>query len=714
MTLLVTPHFGAPGPDGVTLAQVKTIDVKMLTGHFNLWLLAGHPPAAFYEGITVLIPKTITATKPEEYRPITMGQMVGRVYHRLLAARFERQLPLNVRQKAFRHGDGLAENSFLLQSIIRDHQSGLRPLCVTFLDVRKAFDSVSHETILRAVQRLGVPQRLREYVADLYSGVTTRIRVGSQVSAEMVVGRGVRQGDPLSPLLFNAVIDWVMSEVDRRFGAKVGKLTVTYLAYADDIVLLTESPIVMQEMLDTVTEALALAGLQVNEEKSASLRIVVDGSAKRWLCHPGAYLSVGEKLLPALNINQTYKYLGTGFGAAGTSTTVTEKLSDGLVNLTRAPLKPQQRMYLLVRHLVPSLYHQLTFAEMKAGRLKDMDRRIRKEVRAWLRIPPDTPVPYFHADPKDGGLGIPILQFVVPVLKKTRVENLEKSSDPVVQEMIRCSILFQHLRGKLGGGNLAASTTMEIKTLVQQKLYMSVDGAGLRNHSAVSSIHRWVTSGTRLLTGRSYISAVQVRGNLVATRARMARARRPGAGRESVACDACGRPESLGHILQVCPKTALERNSRHNRIRDYVAKKAQRKGWEVRTETPFPTPAGVRRPDLILYKTGMRACVIDVTVVADNASLSATVRDKITYYDTPAIRRAVGSIAAVPETLVQFGAVALNWRGAMARESDQLLTGFHFTTDDKELISVQTLEGAAQILAANRSGTWRQRHRRNH
>jgi len=72
-----------------------------------------------------------------------MATMICRLFHRLLAYRAESHLPLGARQKAFREGDGLADNVWILWSLIKDCKARHCPLCLTFVDVRKAFDSVA-------------------------------------------------------------------------------------------------------------------------------------------------------------------------------------------------------------------------------------------------------------------------------------------------------------------------------------------------------------------------------------------------------------------------------------------------------------------------------------------------------------------------------------------------------------------------------------------
>ena len=76
--------------------------------------------------------------------------------------------PLSSRQKAFRPGDGIAQNLFLIKSIIRKKREQLQKLNLTFIDVTKAFDPVSHKSIIRAAARLSTPPLFLDYLAEFY------------------------------------------------------------------------------------------------------------------------------------------------------------------------------------------------------------------------------------------------------------------------------------------------------------------------------------------------------------------------------------------------------------------------------------------------------------------------------------------------------------------------------------------------------------------
>ena len=100
-----------------------------MCAHFNLWLLCECPPSAFRDGVTLLFPKSADSKAPSEFRPITIGTLIARVFHRLLASRLDSCLPLSVKQKGFRKGDELADNVWILMSIIKDQMRNTKPLC---------------------------------------------------------------------------------------------------------------------------------------------------------------------------------------------------------------------------------------------------------------------------------------------------------------------------------------------------------------------------------------------------------------------------------------------------------------------------------------------------------------------------------------------------------------------------------------------------------
>ena len=138
----------------------------------------------------------------------------------------------------------------------------------------------------------------------------------------------------------------------------------------------------LQHLCGQFERSLGRCGLTLNVEKSRTLRIAVSGKAKRWVCEPTPFVSLAGGLMPAVTITQAYKYLGVHISAREQDTTHEEILTRGLNQLKSAPLKPQQRLYILRAHLLPKLDHKLVLSRTRGGVLNRLDRVVRKSVRA--------------------------------------------------------------------------------------------------------------------------------------------------------------------------------------------------------------------------------------------------------------------------------------------------------------------------------------------
>ena len=721
---LQTANASSPGLDGVSRKVLRSLDAKVVVARMNLWLLACRPPSAFKEGVTVPLPKSAGATDPAEFRPITMGTMVCRLFHRLLAHRSEGVLPLGSRQKAFREGDGLADNVWILRSILDDHKARHRPLCVTFVDVRKAFDTVSHESVVKAAERIGFPPALVTYIRCLYTGGVTRLRVGGgrALGALIHPSRGVRQGDPLSPLLFCAVMHWVLSQLDDRLGLELpGGVRVNHLAFADDVALLSASPIGMERLLSELESGMREVGLRPNPTKSASLRIAVSGKEKRWFCPAEPYLLLDGARVPTIDVASSYRYLGVPAGLKGgkIGEVIIHKLEEGVRQLSKAPLKPQQRLYLLRVHLLPSVYHGLVLGKYSKGLTRYPDRLSRKAIRRWLHLPHDVPQSFFHAAVTEGGLGIPELLTQVPLMRQARVEKLFDRArwdhDPVLAAVIGQSKTLLKERQRFRNGVSCYDQCVTDRAgrgrATAAALHNSCDGHGLAETNQVPGVSRWVASGTNVVSGRSFVGAVHIRAGCLYTKARAARGRSSdpaGGSAGGTMCEVCPcRRENLAHVLQQCPRSASARMDRHNAVAKLFTQRMASAGWTVETEPAIRTDYGIRRPDVVAYKPGNEAVIVDVAVVCDiPGSLKDGYTRKCRKYDDPQVRAWAAEKARVSTTSVSVKALIFNWRGALCSESARDMKELGIPMSTLEVMSLRVLEWGHTAWKLSRDATW--------
>jgi len=149
----------APGPDGFPARLWRRLPPNLIAGLFNMFAASGSLPTMLVKSRTIFVAKKGDLGCPENYRPISIASVAVRHYHRILAKRLEKLSVVDARQRAFRRADGVAENLFLLDSLLKDARSSCKGLCLASLDLSKAFDSVSYESITFAMQCVGLEPR---------------------------------------------------------------------------------------------------------------------------------------------------------------------------------------------------------------------------------------------------------------------------------------------------------------------------------------------------------------------------------------------------------------------------------------------------------------------------------------------------------------------------------------------------------------------------
>ena len=124
---------------------------------------------------------------------------------------------------------------------------------MAYLDVGKAYDSVWWEGLWCKMRHYGVEEKLVKVCEGLYKIVEMRAVMNGAKSRWFVVERGLRQGCPLSPLLFNIYMMGMVEELERaQLGVKLEDHLGGALLYADDIVLVADSEMELQTMLEVV------------------------------------------------------------------------------------------------------------------------------------------------------------------------------------------------------------------------------------------------------------------------------------------------------------------------------------------------------------------------------------------------------------------------------------------------------------------------------
>ncbi|XP_053911837.1 mitochondrial enolase superfamily member 1 [Cuculus canorus] len=436
----------APGPDGLRRRDIESCDpqFKDLMEIYNLWLVSGKVPDVVKECRTILIPKSTNAERLNDinnWRPITIGSTILRLFTKILTARLTKACPLNPRQRGFIRSAGCAENLKLLQLIIKNAKREHHALGVVFIDLEKAFDSVSHEHLIEALENRGVEEHIITLIKDLYRNVTTSVEIKSGKSESIKINIGVKQGDPMSPLLFNLSIDPLLCRLEEKgHGFKHGSRCITSLAFADDLVLLSESWEGMVENIKILEAFCSLTGLKTQGIKCQGFYI--SPTKDSYTINNCPVWEINGTPLRMIDPEKSGKYLGLEINPwVGISKPELEKdLSEWLDRIGKASLKPLQKVDILKGYAIPRMIYKADQAEVKASCLEALDLMIRSNVKEWLHLPPCTCDAILYSRSRDGGLGINRLSAIIPSIQARRLHRLAQSSDEAIREFVKkCS-----------------------------------------------------------------------------------------------------------------------------------------------------------------------------------------------------------------------------------------------------------------------------------
>lgn len=202
-----TKSGSAAGADGVKKVHIARAGVgELLEVLYNILLLEGIYPESWKFNRTTLIPKAgKDLTDVKNWRPITVGSLLARIYSALIDAMLRKFVEQSHRQKGFTSEGGCSQNIIILEQAIEEMNTRGGGI-MSVLDISKAFDSVPHSVINPGLRRKGVPDQLISIVNEMYRGCKTVIK-GSNGVISITLKRGVKQGDPLSPLIFNLAIE---------------------------------------------------------------------------------------------------------------------------------------------------------------------------------------------------------------------------------------------------------------------------------------------------------------------------------------------------------------------------------------------------------------------------------------------------------------------------------------------------------------------------
>lgn len=330
----------AAGPDGIPPCLLH-IEPTLIAGSLTaLWGGCGRTgtvPSGLLIGRVTAVHKKGDKHLAQNYRPITVLNVARRAISAALDVRIRKETTFHHCQWGFRRKMGAEHAIAHLQNA---RNTGNQHIIV--LDMSSAYDIAPRRSIAQFAQAR-LPRDLYGMTMSLLS--PGKIHISGKPDRHLTVTSGVPQGDPVSPSLFNFLMDDLLESIDRRFGIDCQSAS----CYADDVLLLARDRKRCQDLLDVCSVWADHQRMRWNVAKSAELC-----SPNHDVARP---LKLSNRNLPVL---PTVRYLGIEVAWDGVShgaiSSRIEKAAHRLAHISRsrsiAQLPYTSRRYIAIAHVL--------------------------------------------------------------------------------------------------------------------------------------------------------------------------------------------------------------------------------------------------------------------------------------------------------------------------------------------------------------------------
>lgn len=274
----------APGPGDIPAELIKyggLVLTERLRYLMNLCLRKHKTPKEWKESIISSVFKKGDRKDPNNYRGISVTATISRLWGKIVQKRIRKEVENRIGedQSGFIAGRSCVDNLFILQQLTEKMKSRDKEVHVTFIDLKKAYDTVPRKMLWHALKDIGTSTYLIEIIQEFYSDNIAYVKQGLLQSEPFQTTKGLRQGCSMSPILFNIYVETALKNWKRScegMGIPVDDSTLFTLSFADDQAIIAQDSYDMEFMMRRLYTEYEKWGLQVSLEKTEYLIINSD------------------------------------------------------------------------------------------------------------------------------------------------------------------------------------------------------------------------------------------------------------------------------------------------------------------------------------------------------------------------------------------------------------------------------------------------------
>ena len=361
----------------------------------------GEFPTTWKRGVTILAHKKGSNKDPANFRPITLQPVLSKVFTSIIRNRIytfannNNYIESNLQKGIWDNISGCVEHTETLTHVINHARKKQRSLTVTLLDLKNAFGVVNHNLLKAVLRYHHIPDHIITLITSLYTDYRISIATGKYVTAPVTVRRGVLQGDSLSPLLFNLVINTLINTIKQD---KINCIGYVYegclspkhwLQFADDTALVTALENDNQYLCNAFVKWSTWADLIIRVDKR---HVFWMKKVKTDVIHYQPYITIKKDRIPPTKESESFTYLGKDFNFDMSCKHIKQELSDDvhtyITKIDRLPLHPICKIEICQLYVFSKLKWRFSIYNLSETWVSEqIDNQFTKYYRKWLQIP---------------------------------------------------------------------------------------------------------------------------------------------------------------------------------------------------------------------------------------------------------------------------------------------------------------------------------------
>ena len=652
-------------------------------------------PSWMAKAETTLLSKNRETKLPKNYRPIALQNIMLKLYTSCINQFVQHHCESNniiTTEQAGGKKDvwGCLEQLLINKTVMDEAKHYRRSLVTMWLDYQKAFDSVPHQWLIKALQLAKLPQVIISALEHLITKWSTNVHLQTTettiISDEIKYNRGIFQGDSLSVILFILCLNPLSFLLNKLVGYKMGPngnrtQNITNLFFVDDLKLFATNLTQMKSLLNVVTKFSNDIDMKFGLTKCAYLRI-----DKGKIVTSKEPIVMNNVAIDPVKEGDSYKYLGQdenlGYVGPLNKERVVKEYMKRVRKIWESELSGFHKHIAHNAYAVPVIIPTFGLLDWTKDEIEQIDIKTRKTLCMIGSFHRNSDVDRLYVQRKKGGRGLKSIQ----IAYETKIISIRQHITQNVKQnkYIECARaneegkLVRVARELLQQAGITDDPNASPRTMSQRYLQrvLKTKFETFENKQLHGYVQRKISSDEKVdqntskewLTNRftsshfeAYACAIQ-EGEIGTKDLIYRRSRKNNVPvKHDNKCRLCkSQVEDIAHVISSCPKMSSRYYlpMRHDIIAKYVYEKVRRDHnkecnikydadefivsdgdheywWNVSVKTPAGVPHN--KPDLIMWNCSTKNCYVIEFSCPNDMNVSKKVQEKEDHYG-PLIR----------------------------------------------------------------------------